>query len=148
MERLLILPLKANIPDQKADLYLSVSTNDATTGLPMGEISDSKNMDDFDTTTVAGAMEYIIAYADQHYGCPVMFYTGTKYDSEQYGEMVELTKKLQENGALASLICGMIWMQTYRNIIIIWQMAFIQTVPAIWTGGHHSLNRKLKNIWT
>jgi lysophospholipase L1-like esterase len=92
-----IARMKANIPDQKADLFIcQLSTNDATTGQPMGEISDSKNMDDFDTTTVAGAMEYIIAYADQHYGCPVMFYTGTKYDSEQYGEMVELTKKLQE----------------------------------------------------
>lgn len=92
-----IARMKANIPDQQADLFIcQLSTNDATTGQPMGEISDSKNIDDFDTTTIAGAMEYIIAYADEHYGCPVMFYTGTKYDSEQYGEMVELTKKLQE----------------------------------------------------
>lgn len=92
-----IARMKANIPDQQADLFIcQLSTNDATTGQPMGEISDSKNIDDFDTSTVAGAMEYIIAYAGEHYGCPVMFYTGTKYDSKQYAEMVELTKKLQE----------------------------------------------------
>ena len=92
-----IARMKANIPDQQADLFIcQLSTNDATTGQPMGEISDSKNIEDFDTTTIAGAMEYIIAYAEEHYGCPVMFYTGTKYDSKQYAEMVELTKKLQE----------------------------------------------------
>jgi len=33
-------------------------------------------------------MEYIICYAKQTWNCPVLFYTGTKYDSEQYAEMV------------------------------------------------------------
>lgn len=89
--------MKANIPAQSADLFIcQLSTNDATTGQPMGEISKSENMDDFDTSTVIGAMEYVIAYAKKNYNCPVMFYTGTKYDSEQYGEMVEATLKLQD----------------------------------------------------
>ena len=35
-----IARMKANIPDQKADLFIcQLSTNDATTGQPMGEIS-------------------------------------------------------------------------------------------------------------
>ncbi len=48
------------------------------------------------TITGDGAMEYIIVYAKEHYGCPVMFYTGTKYDSDQYAKMVELTKEIQD----------------------------------------------------
>ncbi len=92
-----IARMKANIEPQKADLFIcQLSTNDATTGQPLGEISDSKNIEDFDTTTVIGAMEYIIAYADQNYGCPVMFYTGTKYDSDQYQKMVDATLELQK----------------------------------------------------
>ena len=41
-------------------------------------------------------MEYIISYSSQTWNCPVIFYTGTKYDSEMYGEMVEALQQLQE----------------------------------------------------
>lgn len=89
--------MKKNIPQQDADLFIcQLSTNDATKNLPLGKVSESKNMEDFDTSTIAGAMEYIIAYAEDNYKCPVMFYTGTKYDSELYGKMVELTYELQD----------------------------------------------------
>lgn len=81
----------------KADAFVcQLSTNDATQGKPLGEISNSFNMDDFDTHTVAGAMEYIIAYAKETWNCPVIFYTGTKYDSDEYAKMVELTLALQQ----------------------------------------------------
>lgn len=84
-------------PNQHADLFVcQLSTNDASTKNPLGEISDSKNLQDFDTSTVIGAIEYIITYAQQTWNCPVMFYTGTKYDSEQYGKMVEVLKQLQQ----------------------------------------------------
>ena len=84
-------------PDQHADLFVcQLSTNDASAKQPMGEISESTNLEDFDTTTVIGAIEYIICYAKQTWNCPVMFYTGTKYDSEQYGQMVEALKQLQQ----------------------------------------------------
>lgn len=88
--------LKNIDPNENADLFVcQLSTNDATTKQPLGEVGDSTNLDDFDTTTVIGAMEYIICYAKQTWNCPVMFYTGTKYDSEQYAEMVEALKQLQ-----------------------------------------------------
>jgi lysophospholipase L1-like esterase len=89
--------MKNNIDvNETADLFVcQLSTNDATQKMPMGNISDSTELDDFDTTTVIGAMEYIICYAKQTWNCPVMFYTGTKYDSEQYAEMVEALKRLQ-----------------------------------------------------
>ncbi len=73
-----------------------LSTNDATKKKKMGEISSSTTLADFDRTTVIGAMEYIIAYSQSVWDCPVVFYTGTKYSSTQYGEMVDALLKLQE----------------------------------------------------
>lgn len=89
--------LKMLDPDMDYDLFIvQLSTNDATNGVPMGSISSDKNIDTLDTSTVLGAMEYIIAYVQQTWDCPVMYYTGTKYDSEQYGTMVADLLKLQE----------------------------------------------------
>ena len=83
--------------DKHFDLFIvQLSTNDATGDIPMGEISDGKELEDFDTATVIGAMEYIVKYAMDTWNCPVMFYTGTQYDSEQYGEMVKATLELQK----------------------------------------------------
>ncbi len=81
----------------KADAFVcQLSTNDATKEKPIGEISNSFDMSDFDTKTVAGAIEYIIAYAKETWNCPVVFYTQAKYDSEHYGDMVDLLLKIQE----------------------------------------------------
>lgn len=83
--------------DQKYDLFIvQLSTNDATVGIPMGEISADQELASQDTSTVIGAMEYIIAYVRENWGCPVMFYTGSKYDSEQYGEMVDVLLQLKD----------------------------------------------------
>ena len=83
-------------PDEQVDLFVcQLSTNDASAGNPMGEISDSQNLEDFNTGTIIGALEYILTYVKQTWDCPIMFYTGTKYDSEAYGQMVEALKQLQ-----------------------------------------------------
>ena len=80
----------------KADAFVcQLSTNDATKEKPLGEISDSFDINDFDTHTVAGAVEYIIAYAESTWHCPVVFYTGTKYDSKAYENMVDLLLRIQ-----------------------------------------------------
>ncbi len=72
-----------------ADMFVvQLSTNDATQGIPLGEISDSKDIDSFDTTTITGSIEYIIAYAELTWNVPVVFYTGTYYDDTAYAEMV------------------------------------------------------------
>ncbi len=74
----------------KADLFIcQLSTNDATTNKPLGEIAEGFDMESFDSLTITGAMEYIIAYAKKIWNCPVAFYTGTYYDSENYKKMVE-----------------------------------------------------------
>lgn len=83
----------------KADAFVcQLSTNDASKGLPIGEISDVP-----DTSTVAGAIEYIITYAEDVWNCPVLFYSGTKYNSERYGKMVELLREIAKKRKIAIL---------------------------------------------
>ena len=83
--------------DLKADFFMcQLSTNDATKKLPLGKVSESYNIADFDTSTVTGAAEYIIAYAKSIWNCPVIFYTQAKYDSEAYGKMVNMIFALKE----------------------------------------------------
>lgn len=89
--------MKAIDTSIKADAFVcQLSTNDATQDKPLGKLSDSKNISDFDTHTIIGAMEYIVAYARDTWNCPVIFYTGTKYDSENYKTMVDALYQVQE----------------------------------------------------
>lgn len=81
----------------KANAFIcQLSTNDASKKCPLGKVSGSFDIADFDTKTVAGAIEYIISYARETWNCPVIFYTGTKYDSDYYGEMVSLLLEIQQ----------------------------------------------------
>lgn len=84
-------------PDAEFDAFIcQLSTNDAGWKKKLGKISDSESLEDFDTSTVIGAMEYIIVYARQTWNCPVIFYTGTKYESEHYQKMVDALLELQK----------------------------------------------------
>ncbi len=97
--------LIANV-DPAADYSLVViqlSTNDATQKKPLGEISESRAPADFDTHTVTGAMEYIIAYAKETWGCPVVFYTGSRYDSAEYAAMVARLFELRDKWGIGVL---------------------------------------------
>ena len=72
--------------ESKFDLFIcQLSTNDATLKKPLGALSLSKK---YDTDTVCGAIEYIISYVRDVFGCPIMFYTNSYYDSKNYNEMV------------------------------------------------------------
>ena len=79
---------------QQIDLVVvQLSTNDATKGMPLGEIGDG-------TDTITGAMEYIASYAKQTWGCPVVFYTNTRYEGGDYESMVSRAKELAERGEI------------------------------------------------
>lgn len=83
--------------DVQVDAFIcQLSTNDASKKLPLGEISADVTKEKFDTSTVTGSMEYIIAYVQETWNCPVIFYTGTKYDSPEYEAMVVRLLELQE----------------------------------------------------
>lgn len=89
--------MKTINPDIPADAFIcQLSTNDATRHMPLGKISEGFELTDFGTETVAGAIEYIIAYAGKTWHCPVLFYTGTRFDCEEYGEMVKLLLEIQK----------------------------------------------------
>ncbi|MCM1050131.1 MAG: SGNH/GDSL hydrolase family protein [Clostridiales bacterium] len=77
-------------------VIVQLSTNDATQKLPLGEVSDSKDSGQFDTSTIIGSMEAIIVYVVETWNCPVIFYTGTKYESTEYQSMVDMLPMLQE----------------------------------------------------
>ena len=73
-----------------------LSTNDATLKLPLGETGDGIAPESFDTSTVTGAVEYIIAYSRKTWGCPVIFYTGSYYESKEYSAMVGRLLELRD----------------------------------------------------
>ncbi|MCM1411833.1 MAG: SGNH/GDSL hydrolase family protein [Lachnospiraceae bacterium] len=77
-------------------VIVQLSTNDAKQKVALGEVSDSREPDAFDTSTVVGSMEAIIAYAAETWDCPVIFYTGTKFESAEYQAMAETMPLLQE----------------------------------------------------
>lgn len=95
VNRLMLIP-KDRQPDL---LVVQLSTNDATTGKPFGAVGTSFDRKDFDDTTIAGAIETIIAYAKETFHCPVVFYTGTYCEKENYGEMVALLHEIEANGS-------------------------------------------------
>ena len=77
-------------PNIEADLFVcQLSTNDATTRRRLGTISDSTDISSFNTHTVTGAIEYIIAYAQQTWDCPVVFFASPQYDSKTYEAMTD-----------------------------------------------------------
>lgn len=80
-----------------------LSTNDATKNLPLGEISSSTDINSFDTSTISGAIEYIIAYSKNNWKCPVAFYTGSRYDSDNYKAMVEQLYKIADKWEICVL---------------------------------------------
>lgn len=83
--------------NKKVDHFIcQLSTNDASQGKPLGELSGSNNIRDFNTQTIYGAIEYIIGYARQTWGCAVTFYTNPYYDSGAYQNMVDALWKIKD----------------------------------------------------
>ncbi len=90
-----IFRMKTIDPQIRADCFVcQLSTNDATMSKPFGQIAAGFDMETFDTKTIAGAIEYIIAYARRTWNCPILFYTGTKYLSRKYEEMIDLLHRI------------------------------------------------------
>lgn len=87
---------KVDTSDTYDCVVCQLSTNDATMGKELGVVSDSKEIEEFDTKTIIGAMEYIIAYSEKTWNCPVVFYTGSYYENDNYEAMVNSLFKLQE----------------------------------------------------
>ena len=73
-------------------VIVQLSTNDATKGNPFSSVTQMRV--GFDDTTIAGAMETMIVYIRKTFNCPVLFYSGTYFESEPYARMVRLMQHL------------------------------------------------------
>lgn len=83
--------------DRPDAFFCQLSANDANRGRPIGTIKPEKvPIEELDTRTVAGAIEYIICYSDQKWGCPIAFYTGMHFSNDRYEKMVNLLYQAQE----------------------------------------------------
>lgn len=86
----------------KYDLFIcQLSTNDATKRCPLGKIDDSFELSNFVTSTVIGAVEYIICYAKKTWKCPVVFYSSPRFECDKYQEMVDALYRLQEKWGIS-----------------------------------------------
>lgn len=73
------------------DLFLcQLSTNDAKRGIPLGEIGSGG------LTIITGAIEHIITYVRETWGCPVVFFTGSRYESAPYAAMVRRLREIRD----------------------------------------------------
>ncbi len=79
------------------DLFMcQLSTNDVGWNKPLGEISKSFNIDDFNQDTIAGAIEYIIGYVKKVFNAQVSFYTSPYYGNEMYFKMTQLLNDIKK----------------------------------------------------
>ena len=86
----------------KADLFVcQLSTNDATQKKTLGTIASSTDPTDFDTHTITGAIEYVIAYARKTWNCPISFYTNPPYADDNYRCMVERLSSIAEKWGIS-----------------------------------------------
>lgn len=75
---------------KKVDLMIcQLSTNDAGRGIPLSEVEK--------------AIRFILEYAKKTWGCKIVFYTGTYFDSAPYAAMVDLLYALQEEYSFSVL---------------------------------------------
>ena len=90
--------LKTNVDPETpyALVVVQLSTNDASKSKPLGELSGSTDLTALDPHTVTGAIEYICAYVRDTWGCPVVFYTGSRYESTAYEAMVRQLGRIAE----------------------------------------------------
>lgn len=82
------------IKEKKADMFVcQLSTNDASKNKNLGEISTNNK----DTKTIVGAMNYIIDYARDRWECPILFYTNSYYENENYASMVNALNAIKDD---------------------------------------------------
>lgn len=112
----------SNLPQTAPDLLVcQLSSNDSRRGVSMGTVNKkSFAMEDFNTQTISGAIEYIAAYSRDVWGCPVVFYTlprfsSEKFDDATYAKMVTRLKGIQNKWGDEQMILLDFWNDTEVN---------------------------------
>lgn len=84
---------------QELDAFIcQLSTNDIKYPDSFGSVTDpdKRALSDFDITTSAGAMEYIIVKARETWDCPVLFYTNSNFANENYEKLLVILDQIAE----------------------------------------------------
>lgn len=68
----------------------------------------------FDKLTITGAIEYIISYVKATWNCPIMFYTGSRYESATYQAMVDRLYEIADKWKIG--IIDLWTSDTFNNI--------------------------------
>lgn len=127
-------------PKMLFDLFVcQLSTNDAARKVPLGGISTSFDRNDFDTDTVCGAIEYIASYVAEYWRCPLVFYTGTRFDSDRYAQMVQLLFELKDKWGFEIID---LWDSAVREGVTDEQYAFYMSDPV------HPTRAGYRDWWT
>ena len=96
--------LKQLDPSQCFDaIIVQLSASDASQGMELGSISASRDPRTFDTKTTIGSIEAIIAYCQAVWGCPILFYIGTKFENEGYQALVEAFPAIAEKWGVGTI---------------------------------------------
>ena len=105
--------METSIPkDAVIDNFIcQLSTNDATQDFPLGEVTQDFDIESFDTSTIIGSVEYIIAYVNQTWDCPVTFYTNPRFNNSKYEDMIDALYQLQDKWGI-----GIIDFYNYKNM--------------------------------
>ena len=75
--------LKKMNADTKVGLFIcQLSTNDAAKKIPLQKTEE--------------AIRFILQYVKETFSCPILFYTGTYFESEAYENMIRLLHSLQK----------------------------------------------------
>ena len=81
-EKSYVARLKSIDEKTKVDLFVcQLSTNDATKKIEIHKIE--------------AAILFILEHVKKVFGCPVVFYTGTRFDSDEYKQMIALLYRLK-----------------------------------------------------
>ena len=127
-------------PSLPVDAFVcQLSTNDASKGLPLGEVSEGFDRKDFDVSTVAGALEFIVSYVWETWGCPVVFFTSARFESEPYAKMVDLLYKVREKWGVGVID---LWNSERMNAVSEEDRAFYMADPI------HPTRAGYKKWWT
>lgn len=89
VERMRTIPASTHLDA----FVVQLSTNDAWQGKEMGAVAAEGP---YDTATVAGAMQHIVEHVRASWGCPVLFYTGTYFESAPYAQMVDMLMQIRD----------------------------------------------------
>ncbi|WP_082617869.1 SGNH/GDSL hydrolase family protein [Lactobacillus selangorensis] len=83
-------------PEQHLDAFVcQLSTNDGRAHKQLGAITPDSQRDGFDQTTTLGAIEFICAYVQAHFDCPLVFYTCLRKPDSDYADLIQQLYQLQ-----------------------------------------------------